>query len=301
VDTLSAFAVKVLFRLISWLPVRVAGGIGAGLGRIGYYLDRRHRDVARRNLARIYPQRGRRWRAHIARESFAELGRTTFEMPHVFLRSRAFLQSRVEIDGENEFRAALAQGKGAFIAAYHYSNWEMCGVMFSALASDTNCIYRALEQSSLEHFVKQRRERFGASMRPRQKGLRWLPRELKQGRPVYILLDQHLSNGIPMPFLGHMANTTTLPAAFALKGTPVFSISFRRAGRDFRFRMQLHPIDIPPPSGDKDADAVEIMRRINRPLEDTIRERPELWLWAHRRWRILEQEPQIAEVVYGAP
>lgn len=257
--------------------------------------------MAHRNLARIYPGRDRSWRQHIARESFAEMGRTIFEMPHVFLRSRAFLKSRIQVEGEDEFHAALAQGKGAFIAAYHYSNWEMCGVMYSTLVSDPNCIYRSIKQPSLEHFIKQCRERFGASMHPRQEGLRWLPRELKKGNSVYILLDQHLSNGIPIPFLGHMANTTTLPATFALKGTPVFSLTFQRLGRDFRFRMRLHPIDMPPLSGDKNADAIEAMRHINRPLEAAIHERPELWLWTHRRWRILEQVPEITEVVYGTP
>ncbi|MDQ7010524.1 MAG: lysophospholipid acyltransferase family protein [Mariprofundaceae bacterium] len=300
-DTLSALAVKVLFRLISWLPVRIAGGIGAGLGRLGYHLDKRHRNVAHRNLARIYPHRDRKWRQHIARESFAELGRTMLELPHVFLRSKKYLLSRLEIEGEDVFCEAMQQGDGVVITSIHISNWELGAMSFSLLGYPSTQMYRPLRQAGPDRLLKSWRERFGTILHTRTERLRWLYKAMKQGACIGLMVDQHLSNGIPIPFLGHMANSTTLPATLAMKGMPVFSLTFQRLGRDFRFHMQLHPIDIPTPSGDKNADAIEIMRRINKPLEDTIRERPELWLWTHRRWRILEQEPQIAEVVYGAP
>jgi len=302
-EMLQTVAVCTLFWFIRMIPVRLAGGIGAGLGRIGFYLAKRRQGIAIRNLTRIYPEQNCHWRRHIARESFAEMGRTIFEIPHVFLRSKSFLQSRMQVEGEDEFHAAIAQGKGAFIAAYHHSNWEMCGIMYSTLVSDPNCIYRPLKQPLLERFVKQCRERFDASMRPRQQGLRWLPKELKQGHSVYILLDQHLSVGMPVPFLGHLANTTTVPAAFILKhGTPVFALFLHRIGKAFRFRMQFHRIDIPPLTGDRDTDMYRIMHRIGKNFEPVIHQRPELWLWSHQRWKLLEEHYQeISEVVHGTP
>ena len=262
---LQAALVRGIFWLIRLIPVRLAGAIGAGLGRLGFYLVKHRRRIAVRNLARIYPGRTRQWRHRIARESFAEMGRTIFEIPHVFLRSRAFLQSRVQMEGEDKFHAAMAEGMGTLVAFYHHSNWEMCGVMYSTLESSVNCIYRSLRQPSLDHFVKKCRERFGASMHPRQKGLRWLPRALKQGQSVAILLDQHLSGGIPVPFLGHLANTTTVPAVFACKhDTPVFGMALHRIGKGFHFRLQFWPIPIPKTSGDKNADHYHMMHNINQ-------------------------------------
>jgi len=302
-EMLQNIVVRGSFWLIRMIPVRLAGGIGAGLGRVGFHLIKYRRDVAIRNLTRIYPERDRRWRWRIARESFAEMGRTIFEIPHVFLRSKSFLRSCIQVEGEDEFHAAMVQGKGAFIAAYHHSNWEMCGVMYSTLVSDPNCIYRSFRQLSLEHFVKQCRERFGAYMRPRQQGLRWLPKELKQGHSVYILLDQHLSVGMPVPFLGHLANTTTVPAAFVCKhGTPVFGLALHRIGKAFRFRLQLWRIAMPAMTNSKDLDMYRIMEYIGKSFEPVIHQRPELWLWSHQRWKLLEEhEKEITEVVYGAP
>ncbi len=294
--------IQVVFWLIRCLPVRLAGALGAGLGRAGFYLDNRHRSVTLCNLARIYPQHDRQWRRHKARESFAELGRTTFELPHVFLRSRSFLRSRVQIDGEQAFREAMQEGHGVFLAACHHSNWEMGGLMISLLGYKSIIIYKPLRQAPLESYLKRCRKRFGACLRSRLDGLRWLPKALKDGAPISIMIDQHQSNGVPIPFLGHLANTTTLPASFAFKhGTPVFGVALHRIGKGFHFRLQFWPIPTPESSGDKNADYYHLMHDISRSFEDIIHQRPELWLWPHRRWRILEQEQQLCEIVHGTP
>ena len=298
-----SFVVRAACWFIRLLPVRLAGALGAGGGRIAYYLTARRREIALRNLARIYPERSRAWRRRIARESFAEMGRSILEIPHVFLRPAAFLQSRVKVEGLQEYQAAIEQGKGAFVAFYHHANWELCGIFSSTLIPHIHCIYRAIRQAPLETFVKQCRERFGATMHPRQEGLRWLPRALKKGYSVFILIDQHLSNGMPVPFLGHLANTTTAPAPFVAKhNVPVFGLAVHRIGRSFRFRMQLWPIDMPQPCGDRETDAYRIMDSIGRSFDPIIHQRPELWLWSHQRWKLLEEDNRdISEVVYGTP
>ncbi len=292
-----------IFWLIRLIPVRLAGAIGAGFGRMGFYLIKRRRNIAVRNLTRIYPGRDRRWRQRIARESFAEMGRTVLEIPHVFLRSKTFLKSRMQVEGKDEYLAAMARGTGVFNILYHHSNWEMCGLMYATLGFNVDVIYRALKPPSLDVFMKRGRERFGISMHPRQQGLRWLPKALKQGHSIAILLDQHLSGGMPVPFLGHLANTTTLPAAFILKhGTPVFGMALHRIGKAFRFRLQFWRIDMPAITGDKHADLYRIMHCIGKSFEPVIHQRPELWLWSHQRWKLLEEHHRgITGAVHGAP
>ncbi len=302
-DALQTVLVRGICWLVHLVPVRIAGAVGAGLGRLAFYLVKRRREIAIRNLTRIYPERDRRWRKCIARESFAELGRSILEIPHVFMRSRAFLKSRIQVEGEDEYLAAMARGKGVFNILCHHSNMEMCGLMYAARGSDVDIIYRALNQPLFDAFVKRGRERFGISMHSRQQGLRWLPRALKQGHSIAILLDQHLSGGMPVPFLGHLASTTTLPAVFVLKhGTPVFGMALHRIGKSFRFRLQFWRINMPATTGDKDADIYRIMHCIGKSFEPIINQRPELWLWSHQRWKLLEEHyKDITEVVYGTP
>jgi KDO2-lipid IV(A) lauroyltransferase len=40
-----------------------------------------------------------------------------------------------------------------------------------------------------------------------------------------------------------------------------------------------------PRTNDAEADIAETMRRVTAVIEGWIRERPDQWLWLHRRWK----------------
>ncbi len=300
-DMILSVAIRLFFWSTRLLPVRLAGAIGAGLGRVAFHLLGRHRHNTIKNLARVYPDKGEKWHRHTARESFAELGRTMFELPHVFLRSGNFLRSRIEVDGEEAFRQAMQKGKGVMVVACHHSNWELGGLAFSLFGYESASPYRPLNQAPLDKYLKQCRERFGSTFFSRRDGLRWIPQTLKRGKAVTLMIDQHMSQqGIKVPFLGHMANTTTLPAPFVLRNrTPLFGALIERKGKDFRFRLKLWPITTPELSGNKEEDTYRIIKQINDSFEKDILERPELWLWAHRRWLVLDEEEAAIETAHG--
>ena len=273
------------------LPVRLVGALGAGLGRLFYIIDSRHRSIALRNLDRIYPDRDDAWKIRMAHESFAELGRTMMEIPHVFMRSKDYLLSRIEVEGEEAFKSAVQKGHGVILTAMHHSNWELGGLCISMLGYESDIIYRPLRQAPADQFVQQARSRFGAHLQSRFMGLRWLPRALKNGHTIAVMIDQHLSNGTPVPFLGHPANTTTLPATFANKyNTPLFGVQLNRIGRSFRFKLQLWPIVLPVTAADENASETETMQLICDSFAPVIHRRPELWLWIHRRWLHLDEQ-----------
>jgi len=302
-NTLKAALLRGAFRFVSLIPVRIAGGIGACLGRLAFWLDRRHRSISIRNLTRIYPQQPRAWRRRIARESFAELGRTMLELPHVFLRSREFLASRVEVEGEELIRAALTENRGIFLAACHHGNWELGALMFSLLGFHIEFFYRPLRQPLVNAYLKKHRERFGARLHERQKPLRWLMRALKEDTIIGLMIDQHIGDGMPVPFMGHMASTLTLPAGMIRKyDAPILGVALHRVGHDFRFRLKLWKIETPPRDLDEQAFVYRLTRDINRSFGAEIDVRPEMWLWSHQRWKLLEEHNKdITEVVYGTP
>jgi KDO2-lipid IV(A) lauroyltransferase len=299
-NRLIAIGIRLLFWGIRLLPVRLVGAIGAGIGRTAFFLFSRHRNIALKNLNRIYPDREEAWRKKIGRESFAELGRTMFELPHVFLRSKAFLLSRVEIEGEELFREAMEQKNGVFLNACHHSNWELGGLMVSLLGYGSSIIYRPIKNPELENYLKACRERFGATVKSRFDGLRWLPKTLKWGGCIAVMVDQHMSQGIQVPFLGHMSNTTALPATFVIRNqTPIFGVAIERLGHNFRFRLKIWPIIPPALTGDKALDTYNIMQAITKSFESVIHARPELWLWVHRRWLVLDEQEMASGAVDG--
>jgi len=291
-----------VFFMAQMFPVRWMGALGASLGRLLFYVMKHPRQVALANLSRVYPDKSRAWRGSMAKASFAEAGRTAFEWPHVFLRSKAFLLSRIEIEGEDELKQALAEEKGVFIVAIHHSNWELEALAFSMLGYESTTIYHPMRNDALNDYMVRCRTRFGGHLQSRHDGLRWLPRVLKQNQLIGLMVDQHMSTGIQVPFMGHLANTTALPASYIQrKPTPVVAITLNRIGHDFRFKLKMWRVDMPELSDDKTRNTYHIMQTIGDAFAATIHARPELWLWMHRRWYILEQEKNIAKVVYGTP
>jgi KDO2-lipid IV(A) lauroyltransferase len=50
------------------------------------------------------------------------------------------------------------------------------------------------------------------------------------------------------------------------------------------FRLTVYPPLEPARSGRRKDDILALMTRVNAIIEGWIRERPEQWLWLHRRW-----------------
>jgi KDO2-lipid IV(A) lauroyltransferase len=115
-------------------------------------------------------------------------------------------------------------------------------------------------------------------------GAREIVTALKGGAAIAMLMDQKLNEGLPVPFFGRPAMTAPAIAQFALKfRCPVYPARAERLGGS-RIRVTvLPPLDIRE-TGDKEADIFKILTDINMLLESWIRERPEQWLWIHRRW-----------------
>lgn len=286
-----AFFVKLMCYLVRLIPVRLVGAMGAGIGRIVYFLNKRHRNIALQNLKRVYPHKNHAWLKATALASFAELGRTTFEMPHVFLRSREFLKSRIEIEGEDEVRQAFDAGHGVIFVGFHFSNWELTAQVPALFGYPCSQIYRPLRQQALEEMLRQWRERFGNTLHSRDESIRWIPRTIKQGNMLALMVDQHLSNGVPVPFLGHQARSTIMPAVYARKfNTPVFSGVLHRIGHDFRFRGEYRQISFPETTDNVDQDLCDFTEATYANYAVAVDQRPESWLWIHRRWLYLDEK-----------
>ncbi|MFQ5355218.1 MAG: lysophospholipid acyltransferase family protein [Mariprofundaceae bacterium] len=300
-------AIQTLFWLIRLLPARIAGGLGAGLGRMGYLIDKRHREIALRNVQRVFPERDRSSQKRIARESFAELGRVIFEMPHVFLRSEDFIRSCLHISGSDHLRKAANLGKGVIVIGCHQANWEMGAMVPALLGYTSHNMYRSIRPKAADDHLRQWRSRFGTIMHARLDSSIWISRALKLNSCVGFMLDQHVSEefGIAAPFMGHPASTTIFPAQLAMKrGIPIVPITAFRRGRGFQFDIRIHPM-IRPDREDleagKENTILKLTTRANQVLGDAIQKQPECWLWSHRRWRTLEHETVSYGMAHDAP
>jgi Kdo2-lipid IVA lauroyltransferase/acyltransferase len=93
-----------------------------------------------------------------------------------------------------------------------------------------------------------------------------------------------MNDGIPVPFFGRPAMTAPALAVLALRfDCDVLPARVERLD-GARFRLTVFPPLPLPRSGEPHADAAALMYLVNVTLEAWVRDRPEQWLWVHRRW-----------------
>jgi KDO2-lipid IV(A) lauroyltransferase len=284
---LEAVAFRLLLAIARVCPRRFLLATGGFLGALGYRIDGRHRRIALENLARAWngevsPDRCRA----IARDCWRHFGRITLDAL-AFPRLDASAVGRVvHYQGLEHIRAAYARGKGVLLFSGHYGHWELTALMQGFLGLPLALVARPLDNPRLERLLARLRGLSGNRVIHKRRAVREILRTLRAGGGVAIVLDQDArGDGVFVPFLGRPASTTPTLALAALRtgASVVPTYSVPRA--DGSYSVVYEPEVGVSSTGDLDADVRELTAECTAHIERWVRERPELWLWMHRRWK----------------
>jgi KDO2-lipid IV(A) lauroyltransferase len=264
------------------MPVDWASALGGRIARtIGPRLGMSRRALS--NIRAALPESDTAEHRRILRDMFDNLGRTVAEFSHMSWICAAE-SGRVEIADASGLAELKASGKPGLLFSGHFANWEVGSTVIHRLMGDQLLsVYRAANNPAanrvLRLFLRARR-----AVPKGAGGGRDLVRHLRDGGHVGMLVDQKLNDGIAVPFFGRDAMTAPAIARLALHfHAPILPVRIERlAGAWFRFTVL--PRLVVADTGDAAADVLETMMRINRIIEAWVRERPEQWLWLHRRW-----------------
>lgn len=270
------------------VPEARALALGAALGRLVWILLPMRRRLARRHLRIAFPDWSRERIDATGRACFEELGRSLAEWSRLVELSPEQLRERVEFRGVEHLERARAAGRGVLLATAHYGNWELLPAAWRATAPglELAVVGRHFGDGDFQDRIERRRLHGGGSLlRP---DAREILRALRRGAAVGVLADLYTSErrgGILIPFFGRRAWTTPGPATLALRtGAPIVPVCIRRVDGTHH-RAEFRPALEIPGSGERARDIRELTARMTAIFEDVIRERPEPWLWVHRRWK----------------
>ena len=279
-----AAAAHALFALLGVLPVGWASAVGAALGgSIGPILPVHRQGLD--NLARALPELSPVEVRRCARRMWRHLGRVATEYPHLHRFSVDAPDGRIELVGRAHLEEARRSPTGGIFVSGHIGNWEIAALTLEQGGIPATVVYRAANNPIVDRMISRFRSALMQHLVPKgHDGTRELVRTLGAGRHVALLVDQKLNTGIPVPFFGRDAMTAPAVATFALRyDCPVWPIRVERlAGASFR--VTVYPKLATPQEGTREERVRAIMIAINQVLENWIRERPEQWLWLHRRW-----------------
>ena len=275
------------FGIARWTPRRVLLSLGSVVGRLGYYMDRRHRRIALENLHLAYgDQLDERDARQIVLACWTHFGRIVFDSLSFPRLSASSLGSIVHYDGLNHIREAYARGKGVLLFSGHFGHWELVALMQGYLDLPLALVIRPLDNPILEARLVRIRRQSGNVIIYHRGAVREMVKALRRGRGVAIVIDQDARNhGVFVPFFGRLASTTPSLASLALKTgasvVPVFSVP----GKDGSYRVIYEPPVEVKETGNPDGDALQITAECTAIIERWVRRHPELWLWMHRRWK----------------
>jgi len=225
----------------------------------------------------------------IAREVFAHFGKTGARFLRAPALSAEEVLASVRCEGLNLIHEALNEGKGAILITAHIGNWERMAHYFSLNGITLSVIARDANDEVSNRVVNRTRRSQGFEVYGRATAARRVLRDLQQNRCVGILPDQNAQEAF-VPFFGMPAGTVLGPAMFHLHTNAPILTTFCIEQGDGSYEVMISRLNLPERTGDREADAVAIMARVNEAIEQAVREHPEQWLWLHDRWRSARQE-----------
>lgn len=286
---LESLGARAAFGFARLIGLERASATGAWLARtIGPRI--KVSRIARRNIARAFPDLDPPAVEAILRGMWDNLGRTAFEVVHLDrFDCTGADPSRVEvIGGEHVFTARDDDRPGIFVSG-HFGNWELASLAATQQGIELTQVYRAANDTAVEQLIQASRRRAGGATDFLPKGARTareIIKRLKAGGHLAMLIDQKLNTGTALPFFGRDAMSTTAHAEFAVRfNAPMITARVERLHGP-RFRVIIDPpIDPTPlPHETPDQAADRLARLVNTRLENWIRARPDLWFWVHKRW-----------------
>jgi KDO2-lipid IV(A) lauroyltransferase len=269
---------ELLMRLAARLPPFAQYLAGGLLGWTMYLASPRYRRHFLENLAAAGYGRDRKTR----RRAIAEAGRMLTELPAIWLRPRAESLARIRaIRGREIAQAAHDAGKALVFLTPHYGCFEIT----AQLAADNvpiTVLYRPPKLAFLQALIDRGRAQHNVKLAPANvAGVRELMGAMRRGEALGILPDQvpGEGEGVWAEFFGKPAYTMTLAMKLASRPNAVALLAFcRRLPWGAGFDVLLRPL--PEALPDESPE-----RRLNRAVEELVRECPEQYLWGYNRYK----------------
>ena len=275
-------------KILGILPRPLARAAAIALAQVVYLLHARLRKVGMRNLAMAFPEKTEAERARILRGEFTSLGRQLAEVCQLPRYTLENVEKVVVYDGFEHYEQAKARGKGVLFLTGHFGAWELSAFSHSLHGHWMHIVVRPMDNVYLDRLIRSYRTMHGNRTVAKDEFVRGLISAMKANEVVGILMDTNVTppQGVFVDFFGIPACTASGLARIALRMDaaviPGFTIWDKSLGK---YRLRFDPAVELIRTGNLESDIQANTQRFTKIIEDYVRQYPEQWLWAHRRWK----------------
>jgi KDO2-lipid IV(A) lauroyltransferase len=286
---LSRFGTYFLY-LVSLLPFWFLYLVADVLFVILYHLISYRRKVVQENLRNSFPEKTVEERKDIEKKYYHYMADLMMETIKSVSMSEKSVKKRMVCTNPELMQHYFDQGKSIMAAAGHYCNWEMACLDFGFLTNERRIIvYKPQSNQVFTDFFNRTRSRFGAELIPMRQTLRKMI-EYKNELTFTVLASDQTPTREDAKYFITFLNQPTAVFLGIEKLTKVMNcvVIFYRI--DLIKRGYYTYTFVPLVENPRETKPYEITEIHVKYLESLIREKPEYWLWSHRRWKIKPPE-----------
>ena len=276
---------SILLSLLAALPLSILYLVSNILYYLLYYVFRYRLKVVSSNLKNAFPEKSTSERKKIEKKYYRYLADLTVEVIKMKSISKEDIKKRMHLVNTELVDNYFDNNKSIIFVTGHYGNWEWGIPRLSLISNHPSLIiYKPLSNKRFEAIFNKMRTRFGGTMVPMKNTLRKIV-EYRDTVHASVFLNDQTPSLKSSDYFINFLNQPTL----VFKGIekiarktnyPIVYCHIDRIKRGYYQAEFTTLVENP-----KKTKENEITQLHNKFLEDIIKEKPELWLWSHKRWK----------------
>jgi KDO2-lipid IV(A) lauroyltransferase len=287
-----------LFYGINWiitlLPFRILYLFSDLLFLFLYYFPSYRRKVVATNLKNAFPEKSDEELLKIEKgfyKHLADLFVEIFKLTH--MSSKAF-KKRLIVTNPEVIERLKEEGKDIVAVCGHYGNWEWMAAI--PLFTSIKCvsIYKPLKNRNFNWFLNHLRQKHGMVLAPMSNIVREIIEDRNKGiRTLSAFISDQTPAKTDIKYWTEFLNQDTAVYLGAEKIASKYDMAVVFF-KNHKVRRGYYEISMEV-LFENTAGLPEytVTESHVRRLEELIREKPEYWIWSHRRWKH-KREPQDA-------
>lgn len=280
-----------LLWLISILPHRLFYGFSDFVFFWMYRVVGYRRKVVKNNLELVFPEKSEQQISRIITDFYKHLGDMFLEMVKTMNLSKADVKKRYAVQNI-ELLQEIEKEKSILIVCSHYANWEWNVSINNYVDAKGYAVYQRISNPYFDRWVKKVRARWNTTLITQEETVKTVVRNKRDG---VIGIFGMVSDQSPQwhraqywtEFMGIKVPVINGAETMARKmDLAVVFLKVSKVKRGY-YKAEFIPITTSGAQTEKN----EITDKFLRLAEQQIRERPEHYLWTHRRWKHKDSAP----------
>ncbi|WP_282090061.1 lysophospholipid acyltransferase family protein [Aquimarina algiphila] len=271
---------------ISKLPWRLFYAFSTGIYFIIYYIVRYRRKTVTENLQLVFPEKSKEEIFSIRKKFYKHMCDMFLEMTKSLSISREELIKRYKVTNLDEFHEFEKKNKSIIALMGHYGSFEWSNAIDLVSINPCVGIYKQIENKYFDRLAHRIRGRFNSRLIASHKVARQIIKDKQEDTVCAygMISDQSPKIGNAKYWTNFMGVKVPifLGGEFLAQRLDVIVLylhveKVKRGHYEVRF--------IPISENSKTEEKYHITKEYLRLLEGQIREKPQYYLWTHKRWK----------------